>query len=68
MNTILFTVGIFIFMITVYGAVMAGGFALARKQKRNLAPDIDMVVNDDGWEVIGSARDGSSHEREPGAG
>jgi hypothetical protein len=57
MNTLLFAVGIFIFMITVYGTVMAGGAALKRKQKNELAPDIRMVVDDDGWEIITSARE-----------
>lgn len=55
MNTLLFAVGIFIFMITVYGTVMAGGNALKRKQKEALAPDIQMIVKDDGWEIITSA-------------
>jgi hypothetical protein len=48
----LFTVGIFIFMITVVGAVMAGGASLKRKQKSELAPDTNMIVNDEGWEII----------------
>ncbi len=52
MNTLLFAVGIFVFMITVYGVVMAGGFRLRSMQRDDLAPDTDWVVNDDGWEVI----------------
>ena len=52
MNTLLFAVGIFVFMITVYGTVMAGGATLKRKQKAELAPDQKLVVNSDGWEVI----------------
>ncbi len=55
MNTLLFTVGIFIFMITVGGTVMAGGYTLKRKQKAELPPHQRMVVNDDGWEVIVTA-------------
>jgi hypothetical protein len=56
-NAVLFAVGIFIFMITVYGTVMAGGASLKRKQKAELAPDQDLVVNDDGWEVIEMTED-----------
>ncbi len=52
MNTLLFSVGIFVFMITVYGVVMAGGFALWRKRRKDAAPHADFVVNDDGYEVI----------------
>ena len=52
MNTVLFAVGIFVFMITVYGTVVAGGVTLKRKQKAELAPDQKMVVNAHGWEVI----------------
>ena len=55
MNTLLFSVGVFIFMITVAGTVMAGGASLKRKQKRELAPDTRMVVNDAGWEIITTA-------------
>lgn len=54
MNTLLFAVGIFVFMLTVYGTVMAGGAALRQRQRDDLAPDIEMVVNEDGWEVITS--------------
>jgi hypothetical protein len=52
MNTLLFAVGIFVFMITVYGTVMAGGATLKRKQTAEFAPDQKLVVNSDGWEVI----------------
>ncbi len=52
MNALLFTVGIVIFMITVYGTVIAGGASLKRKRKAEMAPDVDLVVNDDGWEVL----------------
>ena len=58
LNTVLFAVGIAIFMITVYGAVMAGGFALQRRQRQELAPDVEVVVNDRGYEVLTSAASG----------
>ncbi|MDJ0770686.1 MAG: hypothetical protein QNJ12_17970 [Ilumatobacter sp.] len=64
MNTLLFAVGTFVFMITVYGTVMAGGATLRRKQREDLAPDIQMVVKDDGWEIITSARSGSADRSE----
>lgn len=54
LNTVLFAVGIAIFMITVYGAVIAGGFALQRRQREDLAPDVEIVVNDQGYEVMTS--------------
>ena len=52
MESLLFGVGIFIFMITVYGAVMAGGAVLKRSQVDNLADDVGFVVNPDGYEVL----------------
>lgn len=55
MNTLLFGVGIFVFMITIYGAVMAGGMALQHNQRKQLAPDLEVVVNDDGYDVYTSA-------------
>lgn len=55
LDTLLFAVGIAIFMITIYGAVLAGGFALQRSQRDNLADDVEIVVNRDGFEVITSA-------------
>lgn len=55
MNTLLFAVGICVFMITIYGAVMAGGMALQQQQRRQLAPDVEVVVNDDGYDVYTSS-------------
>ena len=55
MNTLLFAVGIFVFMITVYGTVVAGGVTLKRRQKADLLPDQKMVVDADGWETITTA-------------
>ena len=55
METMLFTVGIVIFMITVYGAVMAGGAMLKQSQVKNLADDIQFAVNADGYEVLAGA-------------
>lgn len=52
MDTLLFSVGIFIFMISVYGVVMAGGFKLWRMRREGLGDDTDFIVNADGWEVI----------------
>ena len=52
METLLLVVGIFVFMITIYGAVMAGGEALKRSQMENLADDIEVIVRDDGVEVL----------------
>lgn len=58
LNTLLFSVGIAIFMITIYGAVMAGGNALRRHQREDLADDVEIIVNEDGYEVMTSS---SSH-------
>lgn len=55
LNILLFSVGVAIFMMTVYGAVMAGGFALQRRQREDLADDVEIVVNEDGFEVLTSA-------------
>lgn len=55
LNTLLFSVGIAIFMITIYGAVMAGGNALRRNQREELADDVEMIVNEDGYEVMTSS-------------
>jgi len=55
MNTLLFAVGICVFMITVYGAVMAGGMTLQQQQRANLADDVEIIVNEDGFEVMTSA-------------
>ncbi len=54
MNTLLFAVGIFVFMITVYGSVMAGGMALQQRQRDNLASDVEIIVNDHGYDVMTS--------------
>lgn len=51
-NTILFAVGIFVFMMTVYGSVMAGGAVLKQKQLEQLADDTEEVVNADGFEIF----------------
>lgn len=55
MNTLLFAVGIFVFMLTVYGTVVAGGVTLKRKQIADLAPNQTLVVNADGYKVITTA-------------
>ena len=55
MNTLLFAVGIFVFMITVYGTVVAGGITLKRKHRADFGPDERLVVNADGWEVVSRA-------------
>ena len=60
METLLFTIGIVIFMITVYGAVMAGGAMLKQSQVNNLADDIQLAVNADGYEVLA----GTNHDQE----
>ncbi len=52
MNTLLFAVGIFVFMITVYGTVVAGGITLKRKHRADFGPEERLVVNSDGWEVV----------------
>ncbi len=52
METLLFAAGIFIFMITVYGTVMAGGQMLKRKQVENLADDVKFVTDDSGLEYM----------------
>ncbi len=65
MNTLLFAVGIFVFMITVYGTVVAGGITLKRKQKADLPPDEKMVVNADGWEVITTTTEQGAEGSDP---
>ena len=52
MNTLLFAVGSFIFMFTVYGTVVSGGRSLKRKQRQEFGPDQRIVVDDDGWEIL----------------
>jgi hypothetical protein len=54
MTTALFAVGIFIFMITVYGTVVAGGAAMKRQQE------------DDGWEILTSSPS-DTDDRRPGS-
>ena len=65
MTTALFAVGIFIFMITVYGTVVAGGAAMKRQQEDNLAPGM-AVVDDDGWEILTSSPS-DTDDRRPGS-
>ena len=60
MDTLLFAVGIFVFMVTVYGTVMAGGATLKRKQIDELADDVEFVTDDNGVEyLVGSTPDDS---------
>jgi hypothetical protein len=54
LDQILFTVGVFVFMMTIYGAVMAGGAVLKQKQLEDLPNDTE-VVNDGGFEVFVSS-------------
>lgn len=62
MSTVLFAVGIFIFLITVYGTVMAGGAAMKRQQEDDLAPGM-AVVDDDGWEILTSSPSDADQRR-----
>ncbi len=63
METLLFSVGICIFMITVYGTLVAGGVVLRRKQLDDLADDIDVVEGDRGVEIlVGSDPDAADHQ------
>lgn len=56
METLLFAVGIAIFMITVYGTVMAGGEMLKKKQIEGLADDVDIITDEHGTEyLVGSS-------------
>ena len=64
MNTLLFGVGIFVFMITVYGTVIAGGMTLQQHQRADLADDVEIIVNEDGFEVMTST---SSHRTDHAA-
>ena len=54
LDQILFTVGVFVFMMTIYGAVMAGGAVLKQKQLEDLPNDTE-ILNDDGFEVFVSS-------------
>jgi hypothetical protein len=65
MNTLLFAVGIFVFMLTVYGSVMAGGAVLKQLQVDDLADDVDYVVNDHGWEVLAGSPARAEHPSQP---
>ena len=65
MNTLLFAVGIFVFMTTVYGTVVAGGVTLKRRQIADLAPDQKLVVNADGYNVITTAPSGVVERSDP---
>ena len=67
METTLFALGIFIFMITVYGAVMAGGAVLKQHQVEHLADDVEFTVNDDGYEVVAGADSDANAGRESSA-
>lgn len=62
METLLFGVGIFVFMITVYGTVMAGGSALKRKQVDELADDTELVVDENGYEVFAGNKSAPSDD------
>ena len=52
LNTILFSVGVVVFMLTVYGAVMAGGAALKQQQLAQLPDGTDEIVDSDGFEIF----------------
>ncbi len=52
LDTVLFAVGSFVFMLTIYGAVMAGGSVLKQKQLEQLPDDVDEVVDADGFEFF----------------
>lgn len=60
MDTLLFSVGIFIFMITVYGALVAGGVVLRRKQVSELAGDLEIISGDNGVDVLVGSESGDS--------
>lgn len=55
LDTVLFAVGSFVFMLTIYGAVMAGGAVLKQKQLEQLPDDVDEVVDADGFEFFVTA-------------
>ena len=57
LNTILFSVGVVVFMLTVYGAVMAGGAALKQQQLAQLPDGTDEIVDSDGFEIFVSSAD-----------
>ena len=68
LNTILFSVGVVVFMLTVYGAVMAGGAALKRQQLDQLPEGTDEIVDSDGFEIFVSSKsvdDGAATRRYP---
>ena len=52
METLLFAVGIFIFMITVYGTLVAGGEVLRRKAIDELPDDVTVVTDESGVDVL----------------
>jgi hypothetical protein len=52
LDTVLFAVGAFVFMMTIYGAVMAGGAVLKQKQLDDLPSDTDEIITDGGYEVF----------------
>ena len=67
LNTILFSVGVVVFMLTVYGAVMAGGAALKQQQLAQLPDGTDEIVDSDGFEIFVSSKsvdDGAATRRD----
>lgn len=48
MNTLLFAVGSFVFMFTVYGTLVAGGVVLNRKQRQERELEQMLRVDDTG--------------------
>jgi hypothetical protein len=52
LDTFLFAVGVFVFMLTVYGAVVAGGMALKQQQLAQLPEGTNEVVKSDGFEIF----------------
>ena len=52
MDTLLLIVGIFVFMITVFGTVVAGGEVLRQKRNDELAAGEAMVIDDNGYEQL----------------
>ncbi|MEO6651302.1 MAG: hypothetical protein ABIP17_01425 [Ilumatobacteraceae bacterium] len=66
-NTVLFAVGVFVFMMTIYGVVMAGGEMLKQKQLEQLADDTRAVVNPGGFDLFVTPTDDGTSSTQAGA-
>ncbi len=63
MEMLLLTVGIFVFMITVFGTIVAGGEVLRHKRNEELGAGESMVIDDNGYEQLVTAESDTAPAR-----